>query len=409
MQRIMENVKATLKVAWWNLAILTTLLVCIEGLAFGYYSVRRAVSGHDRVGEWLKTEAAKMPRDGYPNPEDQSWFEGYWKEFNDSTYAAVASTSYSNWHRYPFKGKYINVDQKGKRVTWNQDPPDRPGLIRIAIFGGSTTWGTGARDEFTIPSYVSKLLAEKYPHRFNITNYGQDGYVTTQEVIELLREIQRENIPDLVIFYDGYNETYTAAQSGAAGIPMNEDNRMREFNILHPSRNRDFYFEVLSRTNTFQLMKGLRTALWPQTVAAADTFKPISDEEALANAVVQVYFRNINFVTAMERRFGIVARFFWQPSVFTKAHPTQSEQSLIRNSQPVASLYKRVHEGMKQTQRDSGPASFRDISDALNAYPGTAYIDPIHSTELANETIARTIIAGLTDTLEQTASALQKK
>jgi hypothetical protein len=409
MHRIVENTKHFLKIAWWNLAILTTLLVCIEAFAFGYYSVRRTLSGNDRVNQWVKEEVAKMPRDGYPNPADHSWFGSYWKEFNDSTYAAAVSESYSNWHRHPFKGQYINVDQSGRRTTWNQDPPDTPGLIRVALFGGSTMWGTGARDEFTIPSYVSKFLAEKYPHRFSVVNYGQDGYVTTQEVITLLREIQRDNVPDLVVFYDGYNETWTAVQAGASGTPMNEDNRMREFNILHPSRNRDFYFEVLSRTNTFQLLQGVRKALRPQTVAAADSFKRNSTEEALARDVVRVYFRNLEFVTAMEKEFGIVARFFWQPSVYTKAHPSPAEQALIDGTNPIGSLYKHVHEGMKQVQQSGGPANFQDISNALDAYAGTAYIDPVHSTELANEKIARAIVTGLGDTLDQITSVSRKK
>jgi len=266
-----------------NLAILTTLWVGIECFAFGYYFVRRTLSGYDQVGAYVKTQVSKMPVDGYPNPVDRTWFGPYWKEFNKSTYSSVESVSYSNWHRYPFEGKYINVDKNGRRATWNQDPKDAPGLIRIALFGGSALWGTGARDGFTIPSYISKMLAEKYPHRFNVVNYGQDGYVNTQEVITLLREIQKDSVPDIVVFYDGYNESFTAFQTGAAGFPMNEDNRIREFNILHPSRARDFYFEVLSRTNTFQLIKGLRASLSPDVVG-----EPLADKntEALALDVV---------------------------------------------------------------------------------------------------------------------------
>jgi hypothetical protein len=390
-------VRSALKTAWFNLAILTTLLVCVEGIAFGYYFVRSTLSGYDRVDAFIKGHVAKMPRDGYPNPADQTWFEAYWKEFNDSTYAAAISTSYSNWHREPFRGKYINVAQNGRRATWAEPSNDASHLVRVAMFGGSTIWGTGARDDFTIPSYVAKILAEKYPHRFTVVNYGQDGYVSTQEVIALLREIQNNQIPDIAVFYDGYNEVYTAYQTGAAGFPMNEDNRMREFNILHPSRTRDFYFEVLSRTSTFQLAQGLRTAMWPKPVQNSSNGQAT---QALAADVVRTYFRNIEAVTAMEKHFGFAARFFWQPSVYTKSRPTKAEESMIYGTQPVAVLYRPVHEAMKMYRSTAQP-DFRDISNVLDGYAGTAFIDAVHVTELANEAIAREIVASLKGTGEQ--------
>jgi hypothetical protein len=262
-------------------------------------------------------------------------------------------------------------------------------------------WGTGARDEFTIPSYVSKVLAEKYPHRFVVVNYGQDGYVTTQEVIALLREIQSNHSPNIAVFYDGYNEVYTAYQAGAAGIPMNEDNRMREFNILHPSRTRDFYFEVLSRTNTFQLLQGLRTALRPGTVLSQSNGP---DNQVLARDAVRVYFRNLEAVAAMEKQFNFTAHFFWQPSVYTKSKPTPAEESMIHASGPLAALYGQAHEAMKQVSRDTPPANFRDISNVLDGYAGTAFIDTVHVTELANEAVAREIVSDLKQNLEKAVS-----
>src|SRR5262249_46436546 len=274
-----------------------------------------------------------MPRDGYPDTADQTWFADYWKEFNESTYASVEYASYSNWHRRPFASKYINVDQNGRRVTWKQDKTHTPGAIQLALFGGSTMWGTGTPDDFTIPSYISKMLAEKYPHRFTVINYGQDGYVSTQELITLLREIQKDNIPDISVFYNGYNDAFTGVQSGAAGIPMNEDNRMREFNILHPSHARDFYFEVLSRTNTFQLMQGLRAKLWSKT--AADSLRVAND--TLGTDVTRAYFRNIESLTAIAKKYGMVSQFFWQPCVYTKTPPTPMETSIINSSRPIAS------------------------------------------------------------------------
>ncbi|MER3445854.1 MAG: hypothetical protein C4291_03015 [Candidatus Dadabacteria bacterium] len=79
------------------------------------------------------------------------------------------------------------------------------------MFGGSTMWGTEARDDFTIPSILSKKLWRR-GIRCDIVNFSGSGYVSTQEVIALLIELQRGNIPNLVIFYDGINDTYSAYQ-----------------------------------------------------------------------------------------------------------------------------------------------------------------------------------------------------
>ena len=401
MHGIARSVNAVLKVAWMTLAILATLLVCVEGFAFGYYFLRRTLSTNDPVGSYVRTQVAKMPRDGYANPADQTWFGTYWKEFSESTYANVDWASYSNYHRRPFKGKYINVDRDGRRVTWNQDPADAPRLIRLALFGGSTIWGTGARDDFTIPSYVSKMLAERYPHRFRVINYGQDRYVSTQETITFLREIQMDRVPDIAVFYDGYNDAFAATQAGAAGIPLNEDDRVREFNILHPSRARDFYLEVLSRTNAFQLIRSLRAALWPEVVADSSQSK---NPEALALDVVKVYSSNVEFVSAIAKRFGVAVQFYWEPSVYTKVPLTEPEESIIRSSEHFAAFYRQVPEAMRQNHHMVGRSNFRDISNVLNGYANTAFIDNHNVTELANEAIAREILAGLDFTPKQTAS-----
>jgi len=128
------------------------------------------------------------------------------------------------------------------------------------------------------------------------------------------------------------------------------------------------------------------------------------DNDALARDVVKVYFRNVEAVNAVKKEFGMVAHFFWQPSVYTRTHPTEMEQSIIHASGHVASFYRRVHEEMKQVQRTAGPANFRDISNVLDGYAGTAYIDTVHATELANEKVAREIVSDLGETLEQATS-----
>ena len=54
----------------------------------------------------------------------------------------------------------------------------------------------GAPDEATIASIVAiSSLVEKHGLNVEVTNFGSTGYVTTQETIALLRELQSGNVP----------------------------------------------------------------------------------------------------------------------------------------------------------------------------------------------------------------------
>ena len=115
--------------------------------------------------------------------------------------------SYVYWQRA--EGERKTIQMEGKKV-W--------------IFGGSAVWGTGVEWDETIPSYLAK-------YGYDVINYGEAGYVSTQEVILLMQELKKGIIPDIVVFYDGFNDTFSAYQQGIAGLPMNEFNRVEEFNL----------------------------------------------------------------------------------------------------------------------------------------------------------------------------------
>ena len=74
------------------------------------------------------------------------------------------------------------------------------------MFGGSAVWGVGAPDDETIPSHLAALLNGELGVDANVRNLGRRGYVFTQEVIYLMRELQAGRRPDIVVFYNGVND-----------------------------------------------------------------------------------------------------------------------------------------------------------------------------------------------------------
>ncbi len=139
-----------------------------------------------------------MHIDVYADPD---WVAEYFNEFTASY--RTQYYSYVGYRRYPnFRGKYINLDEEALRRTVPDCSDRSANALRIFVSGGSAVWGTGARDEATIPSLLARKLCETgIPAK--VTNFGESGYTNTQELIRLIVELRKEHIPDIVLFYDG--------------------------------------------------------------------------------------------------------------------------------------------------------------------------------------------------------------
>ena len=85
------------------------------------------------------------------------------------------------------------MDENGVRQTLGAGPWQRSQhhAIRIFAFGGSTMWGEGSRDDYTIPSWLQRFIYQT-PYRVRITNFGEDAYVSTQESDLLLSNSSRK-------------------------------------------------------------------------------------------------------------------------------------------------------------------------------------------------------------------------
>ena len=129
---------------------------------------------------------------------------------------------YRMWQRQDFQGRHLNISSDGRRRTWNPPGPAHQALKKIFCFGGSTTWGVGARDDFTIPSLLSKKLNQGAP-RYQVSNFGEKGYCLTQEIVYLMLLLKQGRIPDYVIFYDGINEVMVGYKNKQAGSIFGAD------------------------------------------------------------------------------------------------------------------------------------------------------------------------------------------
>lgn len=217
--KLLSKVFKFAKDLWIMFGIALLILIGIELLlSFGFYF--RSL--------WHSPDSNyKLKADTYAGA---SWAPQYYVEYEEL--GLPRWKPYVYWGRRPHQGSVININAEGIRNTYQDAEMDASNSTKkVFMFGGSTMWGAAVRDDFTIPSFFAKEIKSKGV-ACKVTNYGQSGHVSTQEVIELLLQLQNGNIPDAVIFYDGVNDTFAAFQHNVAGTPQNEFNREIEFNLL---------------------------------------------------------------------------------------------------------------------------------------------------------------------------------
>lgn len=327
--------------------------------------------------------------DAYKNV---SWGNDYFKEFNESFDARWEPYVY--WHRKPYKGKYITIDSTCRRFTPNPEIGSEH-VPRIFMFGGSTMWGTGARDSFTIPAILAAELGRRGT-TVEVVNFGESGFVTTQEVIVLLRELQKGNIPDAVVFYDGINDAYSAYQQGIPGLAQNEANRVQEFNMLKrlPELRGMVLKDAVSNLASVRVAKSI--------LGIKETESEPDFDAHVAEQSVDLYLKNIGLVKALAASYKFKFQFYWQPTIFGKNKLSEYEQSEYDSQKHLERVYmetyRMVHDKSTSVRTDK---SFHNLSDIFLHEEEPVYIDWMHLSERGNAVIAMAMAEETASLLEQ--------
>lgn len=116
----------------------------------------------------------------------------------------------------------VTISQ-GLRLTAFQ--PKSPSRI-LHVFGGSTVFGTGAKDQETIPSYLQELINSEGIN-IAVKNHGFMTLVASQQSAALRAAEVKEG--DIVLFYDGGNDAFNSfvyKSPGGTIIGYNQKNRL---------------------------------------------------------------------------------------------------------------------------------------------------------------------------------------
>ncbi|MCB1041116.1 MAG: hypothetical protein KDA94_16520, partial [Acidimicrobiales bacterium] len=258
-------------------------------------------------------------------------------------------------------GKLVAVEHGHRRTLANGDA----GPV-VWIFGGSAAWGSGQRDGHTIAAELSRLAAaSRRPIR--VVNFGVFAYTAAQEAAAFERATNEHDPPNLVIFYDGYNDVEVSMVGQLEGLPAGSE-AVAPLTVLRGSR-------VLHR----------------------EEGQPATTTDGRVAGVIAAYARAMSAARSTAQAHGVEVVQVWQPNAFTRDLTAMERQDLEDRgySADIVSAHAELHAKI----RAALPAEVIDLSDALDDAP-TVYLDPVHTSERGAAIVAAALYRQINSTLD---------
>lgn len=342
------------------------------------------------VGHWLgSNELAPENSSAYGGAK---WVSELYKEQASRlavpyTYVPFTVTGVPAWH-----GKYFNNDAHPNGV-WRRTVD--PGGVRcehnpisVWVFGGSTVYGTGVPDDATLPSYLLRRLNRDGQACVVVTNLGNESFVSTQELLWLIQLLKRGGRPDIVIFYDGFNDAHLGMQTadpsdthyGIAQIKARAEGTVAgRFDFIH-------------KLYSVRVIDAARQLFRHPTSLTSDVTR------SRATSVLDNYQANHEIAAALGQTYHFRFYGFWQPMLFYGNKPLDNFERRItqldasRNARfdarPVLAAY--LEAGRRAPQ-----SKFIFLANVFDSAAEPLYIDEAHlgprGNELAADAIAKYI------------------
>ena len=321
-----------------------------------------------------------------PYYQNQFWSDQYWREFDSIERSYQPHTI---WRRSEFSGRYINVNENGLRATPQSDCTSAEKTV--FMFGGSAMWGEGAPDTETVPSYLLQEIKRKFGGNICIINFAESAWTSTQSLIALIAEIQKEHVPDLVIFYDGVNDINAVFTSGKQFTHAN----LSEFTTRF-ERSEPFHARLVRNSQVIQLLYKYVVRQRLDSGQPALFFD--KDAITLNEYITKTYIQNYQIVGALAEQYGFDYAFFWQPVIgYGEKVLSPEESTMLQDANAIRiKLDEEAYSRMQfiHSMYDSIAPSLERLEHAYNLSHlfddkmQSTYIDFVHVTPEANQMVA---------------------
>lgn len=309
---------------------------------------------------------------------------------------------YTMWRRRPYRGTYTTIDVEGIRRTTGNSPSDDS--IQVWMFGGSAVWGVGAPDHETIPSHLASLLNREFGIDAAVRNLGERGFVSTQEVIYLMRELQSGGRPDVVIFYDGVNDAAAVSLwPEFPGAHVSFDTVRDRFEM---DMDGGSFGSFIRSTGLYAASRIVLDRLEADPFerdgiiiySTADTGST-PNYRWLAERGIDVWLFNARVVGSMAKTYGFMPLVLFQPGLWSSGKPLDpSEESLLASEMEFAGLMtlmtvrSEMHSVLEERSSEGdAPEWVVNMNDIFSETREPVYIDYVHVSERGNRIAARRI------------------
>jgi lysophospholipase L1-like esterase len=326
------------------------------------------------------------------------WAEQFWLE-QQLAAREVSWTPYVYWRMQPYQGDYVNVDERGLRVSL--PAPRQPADLSIHFFGGSTMWGYGGRDPHTIPSEVVWAL-EAQGISAQASNFGEFGYNSRQDLTLFQSQLALGNIPDVAVFYWGFNDVNLAYLDGYIGLTGGEKDRGAQFEGVQCQL--DLSVGVLSNGLLYKTELGSRLLEWRGILPLNPAEGCALGNADWANVNTALVARQSNdptllaqHIQAMTRltiasaqAYGVTPIIIWQPTIFQKSPRAWYEEQIVAQERwrVFGEYYLAVDAEVRRLL--AATPEFLIWSDYFSGGDPTQilFIDKVHVTEEGNAWVA---------------------
>ncbi len=287
------------------------------------------------------------------------------------------------WRHRQFASETVNIDVAGNRKH-TKGQQNNEATTTVGFFGGSSMWGSGVDDDSTIPAFFDQLTDE-----FHVTNYGERGYTSRQNLDHLINLIVDRGAPQIAIFYNGYNEVWAHcnyAVSRSLNAHMKEGRFQDALLTVEGTKSKTYEVFIAPVLKFF-------AQFW-DSPEKANEFACSSDPER-AEAVANMIVENWRMAELLVSGYGGKFYAFLQPTAHTGSPRIDYLPSSEVRKQ-ADSEYQVVYQLVRKKIYERNLSWIKDLSVAFDINK-PIFIDEVHVAPEGNRIIAQQIISIIND------------
>jgi len=309
----------------------------------------------------------------YGTDKDKAYAE---QVFRDARQGTKTYQPYTAWRQNPISLPTLTLDKDGYRVH-QQTRKNKPGAVKIGFFGGSTMWGTGVDNTNTIPAIFDELT-----DNYDTYNFGERGYTSRQELALLINLINQGKAPDIVVFYDGFNDLWIHCNYAITrSLNSHQEEPTLRNLVRNASSQSALYANLVQPFVTFS-QRLAKKRVQPDKLAC-------STDPKRAQAVADMMIANWTMARQLVTGYGGRFYAFLQPQLYS-GKPRSDYVVLKKKQRGRGSEFQAVYPLLqRQISQIKGQWAF-DLSSAFDGSQ-PIYVDDVHVAPVGNKIIAEKI------------------